>query len=250
MNKITAVILDDEPLARKMLEEYLDDVYWIDLKASLGDPHEAIITINDLRPDLLFLDIEMPELNGFDVLEALTSDTIPNVIFSTAYDQYAIRAFEVNAIDYLLKPYTSDRFQSAIDKLKSSNIETQKLKERIQSLLKQVNEKSYPDQIYVRKRKSVQPVNVNDIIWIEADGDYSILHLEEETHLCSIGIGELVKQLDPEKIFRVHRSHAIAKPYIKELVPNGYGGFVSYMENGKELKISRHYADKIKSEMF
>lgn len=250
MEKLTAVILDDEPLARHMIEEYLSDVTWINISASLGDPHEAIRTINETRPDLLFLDIEMPELSGFDVLEKLNSESIPHIIFSTAYDQYAIRAFEVNAIDYLLKPYTAERFSSAIEKLKAANIEKEKLRERIESLLKQVKEHSYPETIYVRKGKSVKPVTVDDIIWVEADGDYSRLHMENSSHLCSIGIGELIKQMDPEKMFRAHRSHAISTNQIKALEPNGYGGFIAYLQNGKELKISRHYAAKIKDDLF
>jgi two-component system LytT family response regulator len=245
METLTAVILDDEQLARNMLQEYLQDVSWVKIEKSLGDPLHAINYLNKNTPDLLFLDIEMPELNGFEVLNRLRKEQLPNVIFSTAYDEYAIRAFEVNAIDYLLKPYTKQRLREALEKV-SNNKSAEKLRHRIDTLRQQVQEQEYADQIYVRSRGSISPIQVEEILWIKADGDYSKIHLQDDAKLCGIGLGDLLKQLDPNKITRVHRSHALAVSAINKLEPNGYGGFMAYLSNGTELKISRHYAKQIK----
>lgn len=249
MKTLTAIILDDEPLARNMLEEYLESIPWIDIEHSLGDPEEAIDIIRDHKHDILFLDIEMPELNGFDVLSRLGDDTPPKLIFSTAFDQFAIRAFEVNAIDYLLKPYSEERFNRAIEKIRKQEDEKSDLQQRVSALIEQVNANSYPSQIYIRRSTTVDPVETDDIIWIEADGDYSTLHLKNGSVMCGMGIGELVKQLNPDRFFRIHRSHAVSKDFIRELVPNGYGGFIACLTTGKELKVSRHYASTIKERL-
>ena len=249
MKTLTAAILDDEPLARKMLEEYLDSISWIEISHSLGDPTEAVDIIKTSRPDILFLDIEMPELNGFEVLARLGDNTPPKLIFSTAFDQFAIRAFEVNAIDYLLKPYSEERFSRAIEKIRKQEDEKSDLRKRVNALVEQMNANSYPSQIYIRRSTTVEPVETDDIIWIEADGDYSTLHLTDGKIMCGMGIGELVKQLNPDRFFRIHRSHAVSKDFIRELVPNGYGGFIACLTTGKELKVSRHYAKKIKERL-
>lgn len=250
MKKWSVAILDDEPLAIQMLQEYLGEEEDMHVRNTFENPDNAVVWLNENEVDVLFLDIEMPGMNGFEVLSRLESDQLPRVIFSTAYHHYAIRAFEVNAIDYLLKPYAEDRFKKAVSKLRSGNLNEEAYEQRIQSLKSQIEDRKYPDYLYVRKGGAIESVDISDIIWIKADGDYSIVHTNEKKYVCGMGLGELLKQLDPRKIFRAHRSHAIARPAIKKLEPNGYGGFVAYLKDGTELKISRHYGSKIKENLY
>lgn len=250
MQKLTVVILDDEAPARSLLEEYIQDIKMLKLVASFGNPVKAVKYLKKVEVDLLFLDIDMPEMNGFDVVDALKPDALPQIIFSTAYDEYAIRAFDINAIDYLLKPYTKERFKDAIKKLQARNIPPLHQQKRIESLLKQVrDEKKYPERLFIKTAKKIVPVKVDDILWIEAEGDYSILHLKEDQLLCSKGLGKILADLDPDQIVRIHRSHAIALNALENLETDGYGGFIAFLQDGTELKVSRNYSDEIKDSM-
>ncbi|PAU93690.1 DNA-binding response regulator [Aliifodinibius salipaludis] len=245
MKTYQAVIVDDEPPAREVVAEYLEDVDWISVSGSFGNPRKALTFLEENQTDLLFLDIQMPQMSGFDLVDQL--DTLPHIVFSTAYDEYAIRAFDINAVDYLLKPYTQKRFLEALQRVRQIAGDENQQK-RIRALLQQVKEQEdYPKQLFVRSRDRIVPVFVDDILWIEAEGDYARIHLEDETVFCGIGLGKLMARVDPEHFVRVHRSHAIAFSALKNLEPDGYGGFTATLFDNTEVKVSRHYAERIKN---
>lgn len=187
----------------------------------------------------------MPQLTGFELVEQLNE--LPHIIFSTAYDEYAIGAFDINAVDYLLKPYTKERFIDALERFKSyANKDTDQQK-RIRALLEQIQEeKEYPNQLFVRSRNQIIPIEVEEINWIEAEGDYSRIYFGEKEVLCGKRLGKLLEQLDPEKFARVHRSYTISLFSLKDLNPDGYGGFTATLVDDKKVKVSRNYSDQIK----
>lgn len=245
MKKYRAIIVDDEPPAREVVAEYLEDVDWIAVAESFGNPRKALEFLEENQSDLLFMDIQMPQMSGFELVDQLGS--LPHIVFSTAYDEYAIRAFDINAVDYLLKPYTKKRFLKALQRVRQiANNDNQQM--RIRALLQQVKEQEdYPNQLFIRSRDRIIPVIIDDILWIEAEGDYARIHLEEETVFCGMGLGKLMERLDPECFVRVHRSHAIAFSALKNLEPDGYGGFIATLSDNTEVKVSRHYAERIKN---
>lgn len=242
--ELKAIIVDDELPARNVIVEYLEEVDWITAERSFGNPRNALEYLKKNQIDLLFLDIQMPQMTGFELINEL--DSLPHIIFSTAYDEYAIKAFDVNAIDYLLKPYAKERFMEALRRVKSTAGEKVSQQKRIQVLLEQVQEeKEYPDQLFVRSRDRIIPVEIDRILWIKAEGDYSRIYFDEGKVLCGLGLGKLLERLDPDRFARVHRSYAIALSAIKELNPDGYGGFKAILTDGSEVKVSRNYTDKI-----
>jgi len=245
MKNFSAIVIDDEPPARDVILEYLEDVDWVEVQQSFSNPREALSYLNNHSVDLLFLDIQMPQMNGFELVSQL--EDIPKIIFSTAYDEYAIRAFDINAVDYLLKPYTKERFLEALRRVQNMATADGSQQERIQALLRQVQQKKdYPSQLFVRSRNRIVPVEVENILWIEAEGDYSQIYLGDKKLFCGLGIGKLLERLDPENFVRVHRSHAISLSALRDLSPDGYGGFTATLQDNTELKVSRTYADTIK----
>ncbi|MTI89517.1 MAG: response regulator transcription factor [Balneolaceae bacterium] len=245
MDTLKAVIVDDEEPGRQVVRQYLNERPEAEVVATFTAPTKAIEYINSSTVDLLFLDIQMPGMNGFELIAKL--DEIPQIIFSTAYDAYALQAFEVNAVDYLLKPYTRHRFNEAFDRALSTQESKEQEQERIQSLLKQYQEpQSYPKQLFVRVGIKIVPVPVDDIIWIKAEGDYSRIYTEEGSHLCSTGLGKLEEKLDPALFQRSHRSYLFAVNKLRKLESDGGGGFIGFMSDGSEIKVSRSHANKIK----
>lgn len=245
-----ALIVDDEPPARNLLQEYLEDVPEIEVIDECGTGRDAIEAINTQQPDLVFLDVQMPGLDGFDVLERI--DVLPDIIFSTAYDEYAIQAFDAGAVDYLLKPYSRDRFQKAVRRaLDRQRRDNDKYADRLASLLQEVRDTGAdaPDRIYVRHGEKIIPVDPEEIRWIEAAGDYSELHTEEKTYLSSSGIGELEDRLDPSRFMRVHRSHIVAFPAIDHLYSDGSGGYQAVLDDGTRVRVSRSYASEIRERL-
>ncbi len=248
MMRYKAIIVDDEPPAREVIIEYLDEIDWISVKQTFGNPQKALEYFRSNPVDLLFLDIQMPQMTGFELINELNS--LPHIIFSTAYDEYAIRAFDINALDYLLKPYTKERFMKALKRVENTATGVVSQQKRIQALMKQVQEeKEYPDQLFVRSRDRIIPVEVDRILWIEAEGDYSRIYFEEGKVLCGLGLGKLLERLDPDRFARVHRSYAIALFALEELKPDGYGGFTATLNDDTEIKVSRKYSDQIKDFM-
>lgn len=235
------LIADDEKAGRILIKEYLEDYPDLVLIAEVNNGVDAITEINRFKPDLVFLDIQMPGKTGFEVLNHL--EEIPKIIFSTAYDEYALKAFEVHAVDYLLKPYTKDRFKIAVERLNSDN---QKIEGLAQSIF--MEETSYPNRVLVHHNKKLITVKCEEIIWIEAYGDYSKIHTINQIHLSNFGISDLEQKLNPQLFLRVHRSFMINLDRVKEL--NKYGkSYDVTMENEDVVRVSRGYMDTIKKIM-
>jgi two-component system LytT family response regulator len=245
-NNITTILVDDEPLARKLLKEYLQDFPEIKIVGECKNGKQAIKAINEGKPDVVFLDIRMPGIDGFEVLENLKH--IPHIIFSTAYEDYALKAFERNAVDYLLKPYDRKRFSQAMQKVLNRTVKMENEIDRIVQVLQQSKEQgSYPSRIFVRKGKRIISVEVGNILWIEADGDYTQLHTNNGTHLCNLSLNILEERLNPSCFLRVHRSSIIANGCIEHLQSDGEGGFVAMLKDKSKVKISRTHAAKLRN---
>jgi len=238
--KVHALIIDDEPLARQVVREFAAAHPALEIIGECENGRKAVTAINRLKPDLIFLDVQMPGLSGFEVLEQL--DHVPAVVFTTAYDQFAIRAFDVHAVDYLLKPYDRERFilavERALQRLQKEVVEV----DRLASLLNSVKGEPFPERLLVKAGNRLLPVKVSDIEWIEAADDYSELHVTGAVHLCSLGLGELEKRLDAKKFARVHRSAIVNLSRIRNLEKDGEGGMIATLSNGAQIKISRSYA--------
>ena len=241
------LIVDDEPPARDLIREYLEDLARIEIIGECGTGREAIEAINEQAPDLVFLDVQMPGLDGFDVLERI--ETLPDIVFSTAYDEYAIEAFDAGAVDYLLKPYSRARFRKAVERaLDRHDRHGDDYTDRLGALL-QVARSSEDDpleRLYVRHGDRIVPVDPDDIRWIEAAGDYARLHTDDKTYLSSTGIGALADRLDPKRFARVHRSHIIAFPAVDHLRSDGSGGYQAILDDGTKVRVSRSYAPDIR----
>lgn len=235
------LIADDEEAGRILIKEYLSDFPNLVLLAEVNNGVDAITEINRFKPDLVFLDIQMPGKTGFEVLGYL--EEIPQIIFSTAYDQYAIQAFEVHAVDYLLKPYTRDRFKKAIERLESGSKDVGALAESVI-----MEREDYPERVLVQQNKKLITIAVTDIIWIEAYGDYSKLHTSAATFVSNYGISGLEEKLNPKTFLRVHRSSIINLEKVKELHKYGKSYDVT-MENSDIVRVSRGYLDAIKKLM-
>ncbi|MFQ5823068.1 MAG: LytR/AlgR family response regulator transcription factor [bacterium] len=243
--KIRAVIVDDEDLAREMIKEYLSDHSEVEIVAECSNGAQAVKTINDLKPDLIFLDIQMPELSGFDVLNRL--DTIPMVIFSTAYDKYAIQAFEVNAVDYLLKPYDRMRFNQAVHRALKGLGTHEGVSEQILGLLNHLREERQSvDRFWIRESGCLTPIKTGTIDWIEAMDDYVCLHVGKSKHLVNQTMRELEVKLDENKFMRIHRSTIVNLDRIKELRAVGDGSYQVILKDGTELSLSRGRAKKLR----
>jgi two-component system, LytTR family, response regulator len=242
---LTTILVDDEPLARQLIREYLQDFPQVKLIGECKNGRQAIKSINEDKPDLVFLDIRMPGIDGFEVLEGLTY--VPHVIFSTAYGDQALKAFELNAVDYLLKPYDRKRFSRALQKvmLRTTNADTEI--ERVVRVLQQSRDtEEFPKRIFVRLGRKIISIQVKDIISIESNGDYTKLHTDSGIHLCNLSLNTLEARLDPACFLRVHRSHIIAGSSIESLASDGEGGYVATMRDASKVKVSRTYAGKIR----
>lgn len=231
------LIIDDEAPARQLIREYLEDFPNL---VSLGEANngvDAIELIRKYNPDLVFLDVQMPGLSGLEVLAHL--DEIPSVIFATAYDQYAIQAFEINAVDYLLKPYTKERFGRAVGKwLQQPSM--QPLAQMIQD-----QQNSYLQKLLVPSGKKLKALPVESIVSIKADGDYAQICTLNQSYLSNIGISELETKLNPEQFLRIHRSTILNILEIEEVEKVSHG-FVVQLKNKEVLKVSRSYVDAFK----
>lgn len=241
---IRALVIDDEPLARDMIRELLEADPEAEIVGECANGHEAVAAIRALSPDLIFLDIQMPELGGFEVLESFKSNGLPYVIFATAYDQYAVRAFEVHALDYLLKPFDQERFDIAWQRAKIQ-IREASLNQREQHILALLEELKagphYLERLVVKTEGRVFFLDVDDIQCIEAEGNYVRVYNGQKAYLLRDTISGLESQLDPKKFLRIHRSAIVRIDKIKELQPWFHGEYHVILENGKQLMLSRNY---------
>ena len=232
------VIADDEKAGRQLIKEYLSDYPDLVLVGEANNGVDAIKEINEFKPDLIFLDIQMPGKTGFEVLNYL--DEIPKIIFSTAYDEYALKAFEVHAVDYLLKPYTKARFKTAIERLSQDQNQLQAL---VQNVV--LNDSTFPSRVLVQFNKKLVSIKVEDIVWVEAYGDYSKVHTSSNAFLSNYGISDLENKLNPDVFVRVHRSSIINLDQVQELDRYGKSYDVT-MSNGEVVRVSRGYMDTLK----
>ncbi|MGI9105016.1 MAG: LytR/AlgR family response regulator transcription factor [Pyrinomonadaceae bacterium] len=248
MNIIRALVVDDEPLARERIKRFLTGERDLELVGECADGREAVAAIQTLQPDLVFLDIQIPELDGFGVLEAVGISEMPAVIFVTAYDRYALQAFDVNALDYLLKPYNRERFRKAVERARAqlSNGAKGELNERLLSLLENLQtEQRHLERLMIKSSGRVFFLRTAEIDWIEAEGNYLRLHVGKEAHLLRETMNRLASKLDPDKFLRIHRSTLVNIERIKELQPLFSGDYVVILRDGKQLTLSRSYRDKM-----
>lgn len=251
METIRALIVDDEPMAREGIRVLLRDDPEIEVVGECAGGREAIRAIREVEPNLVFLDVQMPEVDGFDVVEEVGVENMPAVIFVTAYDQYALGAFEVAALDYLLKPYDDERFATAVRRAKQQlrQGEVGDLTRRLISLLEKqpgqtATEPSFPagkylQRIMLKTGGRVTFLRVEEIDWIEAEGDYVRLHVGGRQHLLRDTMKRLEEQLDPSRFARTHRSTIVNLDRIKELHPFFHGDYLIVLKDGTELKLSR-----------
>ena len=242
MHKV--MIIDDEDAGRKLISEYLNDFPELIVVGEANNGVDAVKEINKFKPDLVFLDIQMPGLTGFEVLKHL--EVLPRIIFSTAYDSYALEAFDVHAIDYLLKPYTKERFKKAVEKLSFTEQQNGQAPLAENLMLQSTD---YPERILVEFQKKLITISVAEIIWIEAYGDYSKLHTAKETYVSNFGISQLEDKLNPKLFLRVHRSSIINMSAIEQLDKYGKAYDVK-MINGDRVRVSRGYMDAVKKLIF
>jgi len=250
--KIRTLIVDDEPLARDRIKRFLRDEPDIKLIGESGNGAEAIEKIKAEKPDLVFLDIQMPEKNGFEVVKALDAKSLPTIIFVTAYDQYALQAFDVHALDYLLKPFNRERIKRAVARARE-NVEQRtfgNLDERLASLLADLKgEKKYLERLVVKSTGRVFFLKTDEIDWIEAAGNYVKLHVGRDSHMIRETMNGIEAKLDPDQFLRIHRSTVVNIDRIKELHPMFSGDYAVILRNGTELALSRNYRDRF-SELF
>lgn len=238
-----ALIVDDEPLARRGIVLRLQKFKDIEIVGQCGDGVSAVEKILELSPDLVFLDVQMPGMDGFDVLRALPRQHMPNVIFLTAHEQHALRAFEVHALDYLLKPVDDDRFTAAIDrarKLFDSSLKT-KMAERVLRMLDEKQEK-FASRFTVRTGSRIQIVQADNVDWIRAAGDYSELHAHGRAYLIRETMASLEQRLNPATFLRIHRSRIVQTGKIVELRSIENREFIVRLSDGSEHRSSRTHA--------
>lgn len=241
---IKAILVDDEPLARSILGEYLESYPQVQVVAACNDGFEGAKAIMQHQPDIVFLDIQMPKINGFEMLEVL--DRRPAIIFTTAFDDYAIRAFEQHAIDYLLKPITKKRFDQAMNKL----LDLRKLENRstkTQQLLDNVlGSSSNLERVIVKTGNNIKIIPVGHIIYLEADDDYVRIHTNEGTFLKNKTMASFEQQLDPNQFVRVHRSFIVKVAHITHLEPAERDGYVAVLVNGRQVPVSKNGYGRLK----
>jgi two-component system LytT family response regulator len=251
------VVADDEPLARRrvlrLLRERDDDV---DVVAVCETGAQAVDAIRETRPDLVFLDVQMPELDGFEVLERLGGE-LPSVVFVTAHDRYALRAFEVHALDYLLKPFDAERFHQALERGRTQVARrAEGGPNRVASLLEQLARERGPapeaaprrrwlDWVMVKSRGRVEFLRMADVDWIEAEGNYVKLHAGKKGWLIREKIGTLEERLDPDTFLRVHRSSIVQLDRVAELHPMVAGDGILVLRDGTQVKLSRGYRKRL-----
>ena len=243
---ISVIIVDDEPLARQIIREYLQPHTDVEILDDFGDPQQAFLAITKKKPDLLFLDIQMPEMTGIELLMQLPDK--PAVVFCTAYDQFAIKAFEENAIDYLLKPFDQQRFDKALQKARQL-LAGQTTLPALDKLLDHLHPTAPLNRLIVRKGDHLQMVSVDSILWVEALEDYVQLHTNDGKHLLLQRMGDLEKKLPTDRFLRIHRSTIVNLDAIKEIHPWSSGRFLLRLGNGAEIETSKSGAKLIREMM-
>jgi two-component system LytT family response regulator len=253
--------VDDEPLARERLHELLDEAPGVTVADDAEDGPEAVDAIREQAPDLVFLDVQMPGMSGIDVIEEIGQDRMPVTVFVTAYDQYAIKAFDLAAVDYLLKPFDDERFEQALRRAREqvasqdddaiSERLLRLLRERDPSLLEEESARDAPylERIAVQGRGKARIVPVDDLTHITADGSYAELHTGEDTHVIRERMKTLAARLDPDEFVRVHRSAIVRLNEIELILRGGGGNYAVRLNDGTRLSVSRSRIEELQDRL-
>ncbi|MBN8430986.1 response regulator transcription factor [Microbulbifer salipaludis] len=262
MSQLRAVLVDDEPLALQLLQSMLEEIADIKVVATCRNGREALNAVVKYTPDILFLDIQMPGMSGFDVVRRLQGDTIPMVVFATAYDHYAIEAFEVHAVDYILKPLEMERIELAVDRARArarqednARGSTRDHKAQLLASLQTAQPSSSTEgtktvessgKLAIKDRGRIVLLDQFEIEWIDAAGDYMCIHATGETHVMRSTLKDLQKQLSPDWFKRIHRSTLVNLKFIDQIKVLTKGEYLLTMKSGSEVKVSRNYRTPIK----
>jgi two-component system LytT family response regulator len=246
--KIQTLIVDDEPLARERIRTLLKAERDVRVVGECSDGRRAVKAIRRHKPDLVYLDVQMPEMDGFDVLDELKPEEMPVVIFATAYDKYALRAFDVHALDYLLKPFDRERFQTALERAREQIGKRRNgdINQRLFSLLADRASGQKPAQrLVIKSGGRITFLRAEEIDWVEAAGNYLRLHVGKEEHLLRETMNGLEARLDPQHFLRIHRSTIVNLERVKQMQASFHGEYVVLLHDGTRLTLSRGYRDKL-----
>jgi two-component system LytT family response regulator len=252
MSRIRTLIVDDEPIARARVLSLLGDEPDIDVVGECSNGPQAVSAITEKSPDLIFLDVQMPEMDGFEVARTLGPDRMPAVVFVTAFDQYALQAFEVHALDYLLKPFSAQRFKSALSHARQQLAQRQAttIGRQVLEMLPEMGRRERAvDRLVVKSSGRVYFVRIADIDWCEAAGNYVSLHVGQQSHLIRETMSRLESQLDARQFVRVHRSTIVNVDRIQEMRSSFNGEHVLHLRDGTRLTLSRGYRDALQTRL-
>jgi two-component system LytT family response regulator len=247
-SKIRTVIVDDEELGRDRIQTLLEQQPDVEIIGVCSNGAEAVEVIERAQPDLVFLDVQMPDMDGFEVVGSLDSGKLPAIVFVTAHDGHAIRAFEIHALDFLLKPFDQTRFEKALERARTqvSSKKGPAIDSRLVSLLEELREeRKYPERLIVKSSGRVFFVRTEEIDWVEASGNYVKIHTKNEAHLLRESMKNMEGKLDPKIFVRIHRSAIVNIDRIKELEPWFHGEYIVIMRDGTRLTASRVFSDRL-----
>jgi two-component system LytT family response regulator len=251
---IRAVIVDDEPLARQGLAAHLADRGDVVVVASCADGFEALRAVRDHEPDLVFVDVQMPEMTGFDLVRQIDADAMPAVVFVTAHDEFALEAFEAAAIDYVLKPLEEDRIARAVERARRLMDTPDGTRDALRDLLHRVRERAEPERhasrLKVRSGDHIHFIRVDEVEWFEAEGNYVVLHHGGEEARIRSTLTGLEEALDPDRFVRVHRSVIVNLDHLDEVQPWFSGDYLAIMKSGEQIRVSRRYKDQLLRDVF
>ena len=249
MKHIRTIIVDDEPAARAHLARLLAQDAEIEVIADCRNGQDAIEAVNKHRPDLLFLDVQMPQMNGLEAVERIPADRMPFVVFVTAHDQYALKAFDLNAVDYLLKPYDDERFFSSLEKAKKhiTMHENNRLTGKFMDLVREHmhSHSEYTELFTIRDKGREHKVNVADILFLRAEGNYLCLQLKDRHFLYRLTMNAVESELDPARFLRIHRSYIVNLSHVRSSRYSGNNEFIFTMANGERIVSGRSYKEQI-----
>lgn len=248
MQKLRIIIIDDEPIARERIKNFLQQETDIEIIGEGENGLEAVQLIEEKKPDLVLLDIQMPEMDGFGVIQSIGADLMPAVIFITAYDNFALKAFEVHALDYILKPFNNERFLEALNRARNkiNNSQLNQLSTQFNSVLKTLQDgKKFLSRLAIKTGGRIYFIKTENVDWIESAGNYVLLYTKNEKHIYRETMKCLEMKLDPEKFVRIHRTQIVNIDNIKELQPQSHGEYTIILQSGKRLTLSRNYRDRL-----
>ena len=244
---LRVLIVDDEPLARRRIRRFLRSEPDVDVIGEAADGRAAVAALRERQTDLVFLDVQMPELDGFAVMREVGLGRLPAVVFVTAFDQYALQAFEIHAVDYLLKPFTRERLQAALERARTRRrAEANTTDSRLAALLNELVERPrFLQRLPVRSGPRIVLLETGQIDWIQAADNYVLLHAGGREYLMRETMARLERELDPDAFVRIHRSAMVRIDRVAELQPSVHGDFRVTLKNGTYLTLSRYYRDRV-----